>query len=286
MDKIKDYKKVVKNIREELKNYLEENKLNTLVIGVSGGIDSALCLLLARPICDKLNINIIGRVISIDSNKNEEIERAINIGTKLCDDFEFVNMDQEFDELKSTMKDPFCLVKKEKYNLETQEKLKIRLGNIKARLRMIYLYNIAQYTKGMVLSTDNLTEYLLGFWTICGDVGDYGMIQNLWKTEVYEMTEYLSKEEYPTLIKYLNDIIYADATDGLGITSTDLDQILPDWKERHDSTKKGYEEVDEILQQWIDEDNEKLKDNPVIKRHLNSEFKRNLPVNILREKII
>lgn len=47
----------------------------------------------------------------------------------------------------------------------------ISKGNIQARLRMIYLYNLASIHKGLVMSTDNQTEYQLGFWTIHGDVG-------------------------------------------------------------------------------------------------------------------
>lgn len=49
-------------------------------------------------------------------------------------------------------------------------------GNIQARLRMIYLYNLASIHKGLVMSTDNQTEYQLGFWTIHGDVGDFDQI--------------------------------------------------------------------------------------------------------------
>jgi hypothetical protein len=48
--------------------------------------------------------------------------------------------------------------------------------------------------KGLVLSTDNLTEYLLGFFTIFGDQGDFGPIQNLWKTQVYGMSELMANQ--------------------------------------------------------------------------------------------
>jgi len=54
-------------------------------------------------------------------------------------------------------------------------------GNIKARLRMITLYHIAQLTKGIVISTDNLSEYWMGFWILNGDVGDLSPIQYVWK---------------------------------------------------------------------------------------------------------
>lgn len=49
----------------------------------------------------------------------------------------------------------------------------------------------ASIHKGLVMSTDNQTEYQLGFWTIHGDVGDFDPIQDLWKTEVYGLANYL-----------------------------------------------------------------------------------------------
>ena len=72
---IKDYSKVVSEIRKSLKNYLLQSNLKSLVLGVSGGMDSALVAVLAKPVCDELNIPLIGRSISIHSNKQDEIDR-------------------------------------------------------------------------------------------------------------------------------------------------------------------------------------------------------------------
>jgi NAD+ synthetase len=171
---------------------------------------------------------------------------------------------------------------------------KIRNGNMKARLRMIYLYNLAADNRGMVLSTDNYTEYMLGFWTLHGDVGDYGMIQELWKTEVYDMAEWIMENE-PLSREAKEGIrltLEADATDGLGITNTSLNQILPDWTR---NSREGYKEVDRILQKWqnaseVTMENFKiiddLRDHPVIQRHLKSAYKRNNPYNLKRNLII
>jgi len=76
---------------------------------------------------------------------------------------------------------------------------------------MITLYHIARMLGGIVLSTDNWSEKITGFWTICGDVGDYGMIQNLLKgDELYEIAEYLGVPQ---------EIIDARPDDGLGVTT-------------------------------------------------------------------
>ena len=159
------------------------------------------------------------------------------------------------------------------------------MGNIKARMRMIYLYNLASKNHGMVLSTDNWTEYLLGFWTLNGDVGSYGMIQELWKTEVYSMAEWMVAHDFFVYnfngVIALNSCIFCNATDGLGITNSDLDQIMPDWE---GSSRDGYEIVDNKLSKLILFDEGQL-DDAIYKRHIATEFKRKVPVNIKREII-
>ena len=124
---------------------------------------------------------------------------------------------------------------------------------------MIHLYDIASIRKGLVMSTDNQTEYQLGFWTIHGDVGDFDPIQDLWKTEVYGLANYL-RDRYKskalealhndykeTCDKYraMSYAVYSSCklipTDGLGISNSDLEQI----------GAKSYDEVDDILSRYI-----------------------------------
>jgi len=288
---------VVKNIQKELKDYIIKYDIKSLVIGVSGGIDSALCCALARPVCDELDIPLIGRSLPIESNKQDEIERAKLVGESFCHDFlEDQSLIHSYYQLTDDLHD--CVEWDSKAD-------KIRRGNIKARLRMIYLYNLAQVKKGIVLSTDNLTEYYLGFWTLCGDVGDYGMIQQLWKTEVYEVARWIVVNEYSCLkdqdkITSLGICVEANPTDGLGVSNSDLDQL----------GAKSYEEVDLLLKTWLTKDQDsftwddwlkyknRLEDyesfvnfrelysnHPVIKRYKATHFKRNWPIVINRKDI-
>jgi NAD+ synthetase len=267
---IRDYKTAVENIRAELKEYIVKSKLQSLIVGISGGIDSALCTVLAFDVCKELNIPLIGRSLTIETNKPDEISRAAAIGKHFTSDFKEVDLTEGFRTLAN------IVTKDEGVNNPDDYSFKIRRGNMKARTRMVYLYDLASKHKGMVLSTDNYTELLLGFWTLHGDVGDYGMIQNLWKTEVYEMARYMaaSMEEGPK--KALLDCVEAVATDGLGITNSDLDQI-----------KAGsYEEVDQILLKLFDKNGlGEYASHPVIQRKLSSEFKRSNPYNIPRKNI-
>ena len=266
-----NYEKATKNIRAELKSYIEKNNIKSLVIGISGGIDSAICAVLAKPVCDELGIQLHGRSITI-GNSTDEVDRAADIGKSFCHTFDEVyNMYNLFTTVWS-------LVKTEGWEVEDPNE-KIRMGNVKARLRMIYLYDLAQIHKGMVLSTDNWTEYLLGFWTLHGDVGDYGMIQELWKTEVYELSEWLVENELvQEKAQALQNCIDCQATDGLGISKTDLDQIMPGWI---GSSKDGYKEVDERLALYTRFGRGDL-DDPVIQRSIATHFKRNNPTNIGR----
>jgi len=291
-----NYEVAIKNIRNELKDYIVSHNIKSLVMGISGGIDSCLCAALAKPVCDELGIMLIGRSLPISTNAQDEIDRAKLTGKVFCHNFEEVSLLRYFNELTYINPD---YSNSNLQTLDNEGELKnylIRNGNIKARLRMIYLYNLASCHKGMVLSTDNYTELMLGFWTLHGDVGDYGMIQNLWKSEVYDMAEWIVDNELKFIDEQtaISSTIDALATDGLGVTNRgDLGQILPEWE---GSSRDGYQEVDRILQVWENhftlESNQKTlialayENNPVVLRHLNTGFKRANPVNIPRAVIL
>ena len=93
---IVDYNEAVENIRHELKLYILQWNLKSLVIGQSGGIDSALSSALAAPVCKELDIPLISRSITIVTNKSDERERAKTIGDLLCTDFKEVNLSDLF----------------------------------------------------------------------------------------------------------------------------------------------------------------------------------------------
>lgn len=291
--KILNYEKVLSNIRKSFKDFVVKAGVKSVVIGVSGGIDSAIVCAIVKPIADELGIELIGRFISIDSNKPDERERAIKIGESFCSDFKEVDLTDKFNLMKDIQED--C----EDVGEITY---KIRLGNIKARMRMIYLYNLAAKNSGIVLGTENLTEHYLAFFTLHGDAAsDIEPIEFLWKTQIYELADLLATKGTETENSALIECILCNATDGLGISNTDLDQILPDWKNRHSNTRSGYKEVDEIFITYFDlverlkitvnayEKNEIInmieiiKKSPVIVRHFRTEFKRNHPFKIKPE---
>ena len=255
MNRTRDYSVSIKNnIIEKLSDYLTKNKIKTMVLGVSGGIDSTLSAALCFEVARRTGIKLIGYSLMCNTNADGEVSSAKNAGLAFCNYFKEVNIEDWFLQSSSFLSIGTSSTD-EPANLSA-----IALGNIKARLRMIFLYCKAGETGGIVVDTDNLTEHNTGFWTIHGDEGDVNPIGNLWKSDIYEVTDYLLTEylEYrETLVKGEDDeeikrVDYAVAaleaalkivpTDGNGTSASDLDQIAPGCT---------YEQVDEVLKTWL-----------------------------------
>ncbi len=269
-----DYEKMFTNITRIAGQYLIKNKtLKSLVVGISGGIDSALtCALAFEALKEMPGVNLIGRSIPIETNTARELESARRIGDAFCDQFESKDLTAAYLNLYGE------LVTGTGRRDDDSTEEKIRRGNLKARVRMTYLFDLAHVEKGMVLSTDNYTELLLGFWTLHGDVGNYGFLQYLWKTEVYGLARFLvdvyRKAGAEDRAGALQQCIDAIPTDGLGITASDFDQI----------GVSDYETADLMLIDYLNGNAEEL-DHPVIQRHRGSAFKRMDPQSIKRDMI-
>ena len=256
--------KLAKRIRATMEDYLESSKLQSLVLGISGGIDSALCAALLQPVCENAGIPLIGRSITIETNKEDEIARSIAVGEAFCHDFQHLDLTETFYANKKLLVD-----------FDDSQLSKLRQGNMKARMRMMVLYDLAQLHRGMVVSTDNYTEFLTGFWTLHGDVGDFAPVQHLWKTEIYALSTFLLKEENEAQRAALQACIDATPVDGLGISQCDCEQLgVP-----------NYFEADRVFAAFFQGDTS-LREHTLIKRYCASEFKRHNPGCISRERLV
>jgi NAD+ synthetase len=199
-----------------LKWYIERYKLKSIVIGLSGGIDSTvsavICHLATK---DNPDCTLIGRSLPI-KNAGDDTSIAKQLGEVLCDDFVEVNMLPFYENFRKGF-----------YTEEEESKAtKISDGNIMARLRMMYLYQLASLYKGIVIDTDNLSEHMLGFYTIHGDVGDYNVgIRYLYKHEIWDLAKELCNW-VPAAKKAIEASGALDPTDG-NVGGTDMDQIAP-----------------------------------------------------------
>jgi NAD+ synthetase len=166
----------IKVMRAKTAAYIMDNQLKSLVLGISGGIDSAFAAALLRPVCDFTNTKLIGRSITIETNKEDEIERSKLVGSLFCHDFQYLDYSHIYRVYEQE------LPKDSNPSLSN-----LRMGNCKARLRMICLYDLAQLNRGMVISTDNFTEYLTGFghctvmWVIMLPSFTYGKQNYIWR---------------------------------------------------------------------------------------------------------
>jgi nicotinamide-nucleotide amidase len=271
-------KAVVALIRKKVKEYVEINGLKSLVMGVSGGLDSAVVAALCQE--QYTGVPLIGVSIPMSST-NAHKEQAQWVGDNYCTAFEeFKGWDNN--NLFSIIEGTDSIAAKAGFKTETFPK-NVLQGNMKARLRMITIYDLARKTNGMVLSTDNLSELQMGFWTICGDVGDFGPIQNIGKGfELPEIARELGIRE---------DIITQAPSDGLMVTedNTDEAQLGASYKEV-DTIMYYYLNVDAGMRaklfQCIADDLEGAKKiSNVINRYESLTYKRNGTVNLQRNEI-
>ena len=308
MKKITDYDKVFSTLIKRTEDYICSNNLKCMVLGISGGIDSTVVAAICHEVSRRTGVPLIGRSLPTKHNKEGEKSAALLVGQAFCNDFKEVSIKYPYDAYLDFL---------ESFDEDINP---MADGNIQARLRMIYLYNLASVRRGLVMDTDNLTENNLGYFTIHGDVGDFNPIGGLWKTEVFALASYI-KDYYsfeaklhsnPSLIEAssnkataVEESLKLKPTAGLGITDSDLDEI----------GAESYEQVDYILQEILAWKKFKLKqgfyefshemtcddfledqqmlDTPypiieaVAKRHFASEFKRKqLPIKIHRSEII
>lgn len=258
-----NYEHVFDVLVDKTAEYVTENNLKAMVLGISGGIDSTVVAAICHEVSKKTGIPLIGRSLPI-KNKSDEFATSVHVGEAFCNEFSVYRLERSYRAaLFDACADAGDVNMANSYYLDELEEMPSRTpianGNLQARCRMMYLYDIASRHKGLVMSTDNQTEYQLGFWTIHGDVGDFDPIQDLWKTEVYGLANYL-RDRYrskalealhndykETCDKYraMSYAVYSSCklipTDGLGISNSDLEQI----------GAKSYDEVDDILSRYI-----------------------------------
>ena len=211
-----DYNFVYPNLVEGLYEYCKKSNVKSMVLGISGGIDSTLTAAIAHSVSCKLNIPLIGVSLPSGSNENEENNAAVMVGNSFCNKFETKNIDKLFGETLMFLG-----------SLGDYDLTRIACGNVKARLRMITLYHIASLTGGIVLDTDNMTEHFTGFFTIHGDVGDIGVLRDMNKSEIFEFADWIieNKELFtPAQREAVKMSRALNPTDGNGV-GCDLEQF-------------------------------------------------------------
>ena len=213
----KTYNRLIKGVRQ----YFRKAGIRKVVIGVSGGIDSALALKLTADAIG--NKNVIALVMPEKGlSKKEDVNDAVGLCKKLKVDYKII-------EIGSILKN----FKKVKQN-------KTSWINLKPRIRMILLYNYANANNVLVIGTSNKTELKLGYFTKYGDGAcDLEIIGDLYKTEVRALAKYLKLPE-----SIINKVPSAGLFKGqsdekeIGAKYEDIDKMLKGKKKINSKIKK------------------------------------------------
>jgi len=191
-------------ITDWIKDYATKAGMKSLVVGISGGIDSAV----VSALCARTGLHTVAVTMPIRQRPDLH-DLSMRQGAWLCNEFdnvrhEIIDLTTTFDEFEA--------------RLSTYNNL-LGFANSRSRLRMVTLYQIAQSVSGLVVGTGNKVEdFGVGFYTKYGDGGvDISPIADCYKTEVWQMGRELG---------VLQDIIDAAPTDGLWDDGrTDQDQL-------------------------------------------------------------
>ena len=245
MNRIEDYEVLKNRIVSWIKDYAESNGIKSLVVGVSGGIDSAVTSTLAA------ETGLMTYCIGMPLLQKEEQESLSDIHLDWLGDTYWDTKTEKFD--LSNLFEVF------RFTMRKYGEDKLALANTRARLRMATLYQVAQTVGGIVVGTGNKVEdYGIGFYTKYGDGGvDIAPIADLYKSEVWELGRHLGVNER---------IINAKPTDGLWEDGrTDEDQIGVSYAQLEEAMEYGTGPGLETLEHFSKQNSHKMEPIPTFK---------------------
>ena len=256
---MENWGKVGDEISDWILKYAEKNNISTLVVGVSGGIDSAV----TSTLCAKTGLKTL--VINMPIHQAPSQFNLSDLHIKWLEE-RWNNVEGHVIDLSST----YDIFNTELDKINTSE---LAIANTRARLRMTTLYALAGSNDGIVVGTGNKVEdFGVGFYTKYGDGGvDISPIADLYKSEVYFLAESLN------IIESIQD---ASPTDGLWNDGrTDEDQIGATYKELEWAMKEVEErlspnystrqkEVMDIYLKMNKNNQHKMKPIPIFKRKI------------------
>jgi NAD+ synthase len=242
------YELISRYLTEFLNQEVRKTGLGKVVIGLSGGIDSAVVAVLAhRTFGDDL--------LCVKMPSHYSSQSSLDDADELCRSF---GLRSEVKSIESMLR-----------AYETSDMSSLRIGNLSARLRMVTLFDISAREGALVLGTSNKSELMLGYGTLYGDLASaLNPIGDLYKSEVFELARYLG---IPASIidKPPSADLWAGQSDEneIGYPYSELDRVL-----------KAYVEDRHTIDELIGDGEKPQLVDMIVKRIYQNQFKRRMPV--------
>jgi len=233
----KNYKELSKNeevytaLKLGLRDYVKKNKFKKVLIGLSGGIDSALTATIAVDALGSENVTCVAMPTKF--NSPDSLIDASSLATNLGIELKVIEIEELVEKYREILTKQF----NEKIISVTDE-------NIQSRIRGNLLMALSNQTGAMVVSTGNKSELAVGYSTLYGDLaGGFALLKDVYKTEVYNLSNYRN-----SISKVIpQNSISKEPSAELRPNQLDKDS-LPD-----------YELLDKILNLYIEEDSSSEK---------------------------
>lgn len=247
-----------------IKNYFDKLGFKQAILGLSGGIDSAVTIVLAARALGPENVRAV-LLPSLFSSEHS-VNDALDLANKLGSPYDIISIEDAFDQLDQTMQPVFGDLP---FNIAEE--------NIQARLRGVILMAMSNKFGHILLNTSNKSEAAVGYSTLYGDMnGGISVLGDVYKTEVFRLARYINKDE---------EVIPENT-----ITKPPSAELRPDQKDT-DSLPE-YDILDDILYEYIEKRKgprelvamgfEKVMVDKILKLVNTSEYKRFQTPPILR----
>lgn len=165
-----------------VRDYFRKSGFKKSILGLSGGIDSAVCLCIAAEALGNENTRalLMPSRYSSDHSVKDAMDLAVRLGIK----YDIISIEQPFNAFDSILKPVFNGLPED-----------ITEENIQARIRAVLLMAVSNKTGCILLNTSNKSEAAVGYGTLYGDMaGGLSVIGDVYKTDVYKLAEYINRK--------------------------------------------------------------------------------------------
>ena len=207
-----------------IKDYFEKLGFKKAVLGLSGGIDSAVVLYLAQKALGAENVRTL--LMPSEFSSGHSVDDSVKLSENLGTEYEIVSIENLFNNFQQDLKPLFGDLP---FNVAEE--------NLQARIRGVLLMAVSNKFGNILLNTSNKSECAVGYSTIYGDMnGGLSVIADLYKTEVYELARWVNRDE---------EVIPENI-----ITKAPSAELRPDQKDS--DSLPDYDVLDEILMEYIE----------------------------------